>query len=103
MTPLIFPPEMVRPIATVGPELKSRTLPRVDSMIHHSFWRGRKVFITGHTGFKGSWLLLWLESARGQRNRVCSRSADAAKSFRAGQSRQLRSLNLCGHSRLPAA
>jgi len=31
-------------------------------MIDHSFWRGRKVFLTGHTGFKGSWLSLWLES-----------------------------------------
>ena len=25
-----------------------------------SFWRGRRVLLTGHTGFKGSWLLLWL-------------------------------------------
>lgn len=25
------------------------------------FWSGRKVLITGHTGFKGSWLCLWLE------------------------------------------
>ena len=25
------------------------------------FWKGKKVFITGHTGFKGSWLLLTLK------------------------------------------
>ena len=25
------------------------------------FWQGKKVFITGHTGFKGSWLSLWLQ------------------------------------------
>lgn len=25
-----------------------------------AFWRGRSVFVTGHTGFKGSWLALWL-------------------------------------------
>ncbi len=27
-----------------------------------AFWRGRRVLLTGHTGFKGSWLLYWLES-----------------------------------------
>ena len=26
------------------------------------FWQGRKVLVTGHTGFKGSWLVLWLEA-----------------------------------------
>ena len=24
------------------------------------FWRGKRVLLTGHTGFKGSWLALWL-------------------------------------------
>ena len=31
----------------------------VDSM--QGFWRGRRVLLTGHTGFKGSWMSLWLQ------------------------------------------
>jgi len=27
-----------------------------------NFWSGKSVFLTGHTGFKGSWLSLWLQS-----------------------------------------
>jgi len=31
-------------------------------MLDRSFWNGRRVFVTGHTGFKGSWLCLWLDA-----------------------------------------
>jgi len=33
-----------------------------DLGLNKSFWSGRRVLLTGHTGFKGSWLLLLLES-----------------------------------------
>lgn len=29
--------------------------------IDPGFWKNRRVFITGHTGFKGSWMTLWLQ------------------------------------------
>ena len=31
-------------------------------MIDQKFWQGKRVFLTGHTGFKGSWLSMWLFS-----------------------------------------
>jgi CDP-glucose 4,6-dehydratase len=37
-----------------------------DMVMNREFWKGRKVFITGHTGFKGSWLSLWLQSLGAQ-------------------------------------
>ena len=36
--------------------MKKRSLPDPE------FWGGKRVFLTGHTGFKGSWLSLWLQS-----------------------------------------
>ncbi|MFM0528089.1 CDP-glucose 4,6-dehydratase [Paraburkholderia strydomiana] len=33
-----------------------------DMVMTESFWRGKRVFLTGHTGFKGGWLTLWLQS-----------------------------------------
>ncbi|WP_152542665.1 CDP-glucose 4,6-dehydratase [Erwinia mallotivora] len=32
----------------------------MENMVTPAFWHGKKVLITGHTGFKGSWLTLWL-------------------------------------------
>jgi CDP-glucose 4,6-dehydratase len=31
------------------------------SRIDNSFWNGKRVLVTGHTGFKGSWLTIWLQ------------------------------------------
>lgn len=34
---------------------------QIDSkFVSRKFWNGKRVFITGHTGFKGAWLSLWL-------------------------------------------
>lgn len=32
----------------------------VTGAVDPDFWRDRRVLITGHTGFKGAWLTLWL-------------------------------------------
>ena len=29
--------------------------------MNQDFWRGKRVLLTGHTGFKGSWLSLWMQ------------------------------------------
>ncbi|MDE0837960.1 MAG: CDP-glucose 4,6-dehydratase [Kiritimatiellae bacterium] len=29
-------------------------------MVTPAFWQGKRVFLTGHTGFKGGWLAIWL-------------------------------------------
>ena len=41
--------------------LQSRSLEGV--VMNPDFWRGKRVLVTGHTGFKGSWLALWLHEA----------------------------------------
>src|SRR5438105_15420680 len=30
--------------------------------MNKEFWKARRVFLTGHTGFKGSWLALWFQA-----------------------------------------
>jgi len=38
--------------------------PKVEQrgVVNPTFWNGKRVFLTGHTGFKGGWLSLWLAS-----------------------------------------
>ena len=42
-----------------NPELAHRASA---ASVNPSFWNGKQVFLTGHTGFKGGWLSLWLAS-----------------------------------------
>lgn len=32
----------------------------MENLVDAAFWSGKRVFLTGHTGFKGAWLALWL-------------------------------------------
>lgn len=34
--------------------------------VNPTFWAGKRVFLTGHTGFKGGWLALWLQQMGAQ-------------------------------------
>ena len=38
----------------------------MENMVNNSFWGKKRVFITGHTGFKGAWLTLWLKRLGGE-------------------------------------
>lgn len=37
------------------------SLGRLKGQVDPTFWKGKRVFVTGHTGFKGGWLTLWLQ------------------------------------------
>ncbi|HEV7577166.1 MAG TPA: CDP-glucose 4,6-dehydratase [Caldimonas sp.] len=41
-----------------------------------SFWRGKRVLLTGHTGFKGAWLALWLRRLGAEVTGLALRAAD---------------------------
>lgn len=38
------------------------SMEQINGIVNPDFWKNKKVFLTGHTGFKGSWLSLWLQS-----------------------------------------
>jgi CDP-glucose 4,6-dehydratase len=37
------------------------SLEEITGKVNSKFWKGKRIFLTGHTGFKGSWLSLWLQ------------------------------------------
>ncbi len=79
--------------------LRHRTLESLVEM----FWTGRKVFITGHTGFKGSWLSLWLELLGAEVAGYALQSSDTPNLFQIAEvGRSLRSTigDICDLERL---
>ncbi len=41
---------------------KGVVLPNIQTSKHPTFWIGKRVLLTGHTGFKGTWMVIWLTS-----------------------------------------
>ena len=41
--------------------VKTKLIIKKTKLPRKSFWKCKRIFLTGHTGFKGSWLMLWLE------------------------------------------
>lgn len=46
--------------------MENLVLPAPPRLPNPAFWRGKRVFVTGHTGFKGSWVTLWLHQLGAQ-------------------------------------
>jgi CDP-glucose 4,6-dehydratase len=64
-----------------------RVIPTAD------FWRGRRVLVTGHTGFKGSWLSLWLSDMGAEVVGIALKPASTPNLFEAiGIGKRIRSL-----------
>ncbi len=45
---------------------RARALADLEMTVDPDFWRARRVLLTGHTGFKGAWLALWLRTLGAQ-------------------------------------
>ena len=72
-------------------------------MPDRSFWKDRRVFLTGHTGFKGSWLSLWLDALGADVTGYALDPPTQPSLFeQAGVAGSVR-LDLRGHSRLSPA
>ena len=72
-------------------------------MLNRSFWKGRQVLLTGHTGFKGSWLSLWLDALGANVTGYALEPPTQPSLFEQARSRQFCPLHFRRHSRLPTA
>jgi CDP-glucose 4,6-dehydratase len=48
-------------LVAVAPKNSNPENPNPENLRPDQFWKSKRVFLTGHTGFKGSWLALWLQ------------------------------------------
>lgn len=53
----------------------------MESLVTPAFWQGKNVLITGHTGFKGSWLTLWLEQMGAKVSGISLANPEARSQF----------------------
>lgn len=58
-----------------------------------AFWSGRRVLITGHTGFKGSWLAIWLDKLGANLHGIALPPATSPSLFEAVE----KNLRICSH------
>ena len=60
-----------------------RERPLEELVVTSAFWSGRRVLLTGHTGFKGAWLTLWLQRLGAHVTGIALPPADHDGAFRA--------------------
>lgn len=60
----------------------------MNANVSPAFWHGKRAFLTGHTGFKGSWLSLWLQSMGAQVKGFALQPLDHARVFQRGKGRE---------------
>lgn len=70
-----------------------------------AFWRGKQVLLTGHTGFKGTWLAFWLERLGADVTGFALEPEPAGLADRTGIERRIRSIrgDLRDRARLQSA
>lgn len=68
-----------------------------------TFWREKRVFITGHTGFKGVWLSLWLQSLGAQVFGYSTQSPASAQEGKLAVQMQAFRGDICDSSKLQLA